>query len=74
MPLPKSRTKLLKLFSKIKDESVKRIISEVINIENEYRSSPAVNFPRKKIDDVIDAEANYLEIERQKSLQKGKEK
>lgn len=74
MPLPKSRTKLLKLFSKIKDESIKRIISEVINIENEYRSSSAVNFPRKKIEDVIDAEAHFLEIERQKGQPSGEKK
>ena len=72
--MPKSRTKLLKLFSKIKDESIKRIIADVISVENEYRSSSAVNFPRKKIEDAIDAEARYLESENQKPQIKGKEK
>jgi hypothetical protein len=61
MPLPKSRKKLLSLFSQIKDESVKRIIAEVISIENEYRFSSSGNFPRRKIEDVIDAEAKYIE-------------
>jgi len=64
MPLSKSRTKLLKLFSQIKDESLKRIISEVISIENEYRSSSSLNFPRRKIEDVIDTEANLVELKR----------
>ena len=50
MPLPKSRTKLLKLFGSIKDQTIKRIIAEVINVEHEYRSSSAVNFPRKRIE------------------------
>jgi hypothetical protein len=61
MPLPKSRKKLLNLFSQIKDESVKRIIAEVISIENEYRFSSSANFPRRKIEDAIDIEANYIE-------------
>lgn len=73
MPLPKSRTKLLKLFVKIKDESVRRVISDVINIENEHRSSTIFNF-RKKIEEIIDAEANYLESEGAKNKQRGKEK
>lgn len=64
MPLPKSRTKILKLFNQIKDESLKRIISEVISIENEYRSSSSINFPRRKIEDIIDSEANLLELRR----------
>ena len=64
MPLPKSRKKLLSLFSQIKDESLKKIISEVVSIENEYRYSSSVNFPRRKIEDVIDAEANYIESQK----------
>ena len=64
MPLPKSRRKLLNLFSKIKDESIRRIISDVISIENEYRFSSSVNFPRRKIEDVIDAEARLVESQR----------
>jgi hypothetical protein len=64
MPLSKSRTKLLKLFSNIKDESIKNIISAVISIENEYRSSSSGNFPRRKIEDIIDSEANLLELKR----------
>ena len=66
MPLPKSRTKLLKLFGTVKDETIRRIIAEVINVENEYRSSSAVNFPRKRIEDIIDREANYLDLQRSK--------
>ena len=62
MPLPKSRNKLLDLFSQIKDESIKRIISEVIGLESEYRFSSGGNFPRRKIDDIIDAEANLMEL------------
>lgn len=61
MPLPKSRKKLLNLFSQIKDESIKRIIAEVISVENEYRFSSSANFPRRKIEDAIDAEANFIE-------------
>jgi hypothetical protein len=69
MPLPKSRKKLLNLFSQIKDESVKRIISEVIGIENEYRSSSAVNFPRKRVEDIIDSEARLIELKRREREQ-----
>jgi len=63
MPLPKSK-KLLKLFSQIKDESIKVIISEVISVENEYRYSSSTNFPRRKIEDIIDDEANLIEQKR----------
>lgn len=62
MPLPKSRKKLLNLFLQIKDESIRNIISEVISIEHEYRSSSSVNFPRRKIEDVIDKEAGLIEL------------
>ena len=59
MPLPKYRNKLHKLFNQITDESLKFIISEVVTIEQEYRSS--TKFPIKKIEDVVDAEANRLD-------------
>ena len=59
MPLPKYRNKLYKLFNQINDESLKFIISEVVTIEQEYRSS--TKFPIKKIEDVVDAEANRLD-------------
>ena len=70
MPLPKSRKKLLSLFSKIKNESLKRIISEVISVENEYRSSSSTNFPRRKIEEIIDAEANLVELKRREGGKK----
>jgi hypothetical protein len=70
MPLPKSRKKLLSLFSEIKNESLQRIISEVISVENEYRSSSSSNFPRRKIEDVIDAEANLVELKRREGEKK----
>ncbi len=60
MPLPKSRTKLLNLFSSIKDANLKIIISEVIDIENEYRSSRA--YPWAKVEGIIDKEANRIEM------------
>jgi hypothetical protein len=70
MPLPKSRKKLLSLFSVIKNESLQRIISEVISVENEYRSSSSTNFPRRKIEDIIDAEANLVELRRREGDKK----
>lgn len=59
MPLPKTRNKLRKLFNQITDESLRIIISEVVSIEQEYRSSS--KFPIRKIEDIIDKEANHLE-------------
>lgn len=63
MPLPKSK-KLLKLFSQIDDESIKEIIAQVISVENEFRYSSATNFSRRKIEDIIDDEANLIEKKR----------
>lgn len=64
MPLPKSRKKIIKLFTQIKDDSLKTIISEVVGIENENRSS--LRFPIKKIEDIVDDEANLVEMKRKK--------
>lgn len=64
MPLPKSRKKLLNLFSQIEDESIRRIISEVISLESEHRSLSAINFPRRKVEDIIDSEARFIESKR----------
>jgi hypothetical protein len=64
MPLPKSRKKLLSLFSEVIDDSIKGIISEVISLESDYRSSSAINFPRKKVEDIIDSEARLIELKR----------
>jgi len=69
MPLPKSRKKLLNLFGKIKDDSIRNIISEVIDLENEYRSS--MKFPLKRVEDTIDNEANLIELN---MTRKGKKK
>lgn len=66
MPLPKSRTKLLHLFNSIKDESIRKIISDVISLEYDYRSSSTSNFPRKKLEDIIDTEARLIEFEQSK--------
>lgn len=60
MPLPKSRKKLVNLFNQIEDNTLRVIISEVVGIENENRSS--LKFPIKKIEDIIDNEANLLEV------------
>lgn len=62
MPLPKSRKKLLNLFLSIKDESIRKIISDVIALEYEHRSSSSMNFPRKKLEDIIDSEARLIEL------------
>ena len=59
MPLPKYRTKIIKLFEPIKDPAIKEIISKTIDIEYENRGSQ--HFPMRKIDDVVDAEARLLE-------------
>lgn len=67
MPLPRSRTKINKLFLQIKDESLRIIISDVVSLEHENRSS--LRFPTKKIEDIIDKEANLLE-QRQKRGEK----
>ena len=64
MPLPRSRTKLIKLFSEITDDSLKTIISEVVSVENEYRSS--LRFPIKKIENIVDGEANLIELRQKK--------
>lgn len=61
MPLQKTRKRLLDLFSQIENDSIKQIIVEVISLENEYRFSSAMYFPKKKIEDVIDAEARNIE-------------
>ncbi len=66
MPLPKSRKKLIQLFTSIKDESIRKIISDVVSLEYEHRSSSAVNFPRKKLEDIIDTEARLIEFEQKK--------
>jgi len=66
MPLSKSRKKLIQLFSSIKDESIRKIISDVISLEYEYRSSSSVNFPRKKLEDIIDSEARLIELRQKK--------
>jgi len=67
MPLPKSRNKLIKLFNQINDESLRIIISEIVDIEHENRSS--LKFPIRKIEDIVDAEANRLEM----STRRGKD-
>jgi hypothetical protein len=64
MPLPKSRKKIIKLFSQIQDDSLKIIISEVIGIENENRASH--HFPIKKIENIVDDEAVLIEQKRGK--------
>lgn len=66
MPLPKSRKKLIQLFTSIKDESIRKIISDVVALEYEHRSSSAINFPRKKLEDIIDTEARLIELEQKK--------
>jgi hypothetical protein len=66
MPLPKSRKKIIQLFTSIKDESIRKIISDVVSLEYEQRSSSAINFPRKKLEDIIDTEARLIEFERSK--------
>jgi len=67
MPLPKYRLKLLKLFNSIDDESIKTIISEVVSLENENRSS--ANFPIRKVEAIVDGEANLLEAIKRKEIQ-----
>ena len=61
MPLPQSRTKLLKLFEQIEDDAIRHIISSVISLENEYRSSSKANTHLRKIEAIIDKEASLLE-------------
>lgn len=61
MPLPKSRSKLITLFKNIKDEKLRIIISEVVGIENDHRSSN--KFPIKKIENAVDNVANLIELE-----------
>lgn len=68
MPLPRSRTKLLKLFSQIQDESIRKIISEVVGLENENRSSR--HFPVNRIENIIDNEASLSEFNNQQDMQK----
>jgi hypothetical protein len=64
MPIPKYRTKITQLFSQIKDPSVKLIIAEVVSIE--YANRGSHHFPVKKIEDVVDSEANLIEIQKRK--------
>lgn len=60
MPLPKYRQKISKLFFQVEDESLRTIISEVISLENEYRTTS--NFPIRKIEAIIDNEAKLIEL------------
>ena len=64
MPLPKSRRRIIELFSQVKDDSLRQIISEVVGLENEFRSS--IHFPIKKIEDFVDNEANLIEIKQKR--------
>ena len=66
MPLPKSRTKLLKLFEQIEDDSIRTIIASVISLESEARSSIPTNPHIKKVISIIEKEADVLEIRKQK--------
>ncbi len=60
MPLPKSRQKIINLFSQIQDDSLRTIVSEVVALENEYR--PPSNFPIRKVEAIIDNEAILVEL------------
>jgi hypothetical protein len=62
MPLPKYRRKLSALFHQISDEDLRNIISEVIDVEYENRS--LANFPHKRIEDIVDNNANLIEMRR----------
>ncbi|HCS39423.1 MAG TPA: hypothetical protein DIW44_07560 [Anaerolineaceae bacterium] len=64
MPLPSHRKKIINLFSKIENDSLRTIISEVISLENEQRSSP--NFPIRKVEAIVDGEASLLELRESK--------
>jgi len=64
MPIPKTRTKLLNLFKKIQDENVRVIISKIVDLEDENRSSN--RFPNKKVEDIVDNEANLIELKVEK--------
>ncbi|HLO18329.1 MAG TPA: hypothetical protein VK206_26085 [Anaerolineales bacterium] len=66
MALSKSRKKLALLFSSIEDDSIRKIISDVIALEHEYRSSSSISFPRKKLEDIIDSEAHFIELQKKK--------
>ena len=59
MPLPKYRKKLIHLFTEISEEPLRRIISEVIDLEYDNRSSH--RFPVRKIQDIVDKEASFIE-------------
>jgi hypothetical protein len=59
MPLPNSRKKLLGLFSQITNPSIRTIISDVVSLENENRSS--LRFPITKVEYIVDNEAKLIE-------------
>lgn len=65
MPPLKSRTKLLMLFSTVKNDNVRFILGEIISLESEFRSMG--RFPQKRVNDTVDNEAHKIELGRQAS-------
>ena len=57
--LTRSQKRLLDLFASIKDEEIREIIIEVINVEVSNRSSH--NFPMRKVRDAVDSAARLQE-------------
>ncbi len=53
--------RLLKLFTKINDDTIKIIIAKVVTLERQHRMSSKENFPKQKIRDIIDGEARLTE-------------
>jgi hypothetical protein len=57
--ITKTQKRMLQLFNDIKDEDLREIIIEVINIEIPNRSSH--NFPIRKVRDAVDSVARLQE-------------
>ncbi|HOJ19763.1 MAG TPA: hypothetical protein PLT92_14460 [Ignavibacteriaceae bacterium] len=58
----KQKDRLVELFKKIPNDSLRVIIADVIDIERKHRISSRENFPRQKIKDIIDKEARLFEL------------
>jgi hypothetical protein len=61
------KTRFIDQFKNIKDHDIKEIISRIVTLEQQHRSSSRDNFPKQSVRDIIDS------VARQKDITKGNE-
>ena len=60
------KNRLVKLFKNISDDTLKIIISDIVQLERAHRMSSRENFPKREIKDIIDKEARLIEKKNEK--------